>query len=281
MKLLTPHPATVSLSALRWRARAPRTALTATCIVLSVLGLRALLATPTATPVQRLIGAPDTSAVGGFAEGFARAYLSFAPSDPDARERRLQGYGFVDAASSPDDGGRVARRIIWTAALSSQKPSLDRRVVTVLADDGDRQWYLAVTVSRDRGGRLYVAGPPAVVGPPMVASTATSTPELEVEDATLRQAAERIVRHYLVAQRTDLVADLAPRAVVTTPRVPLRVADVVATTWVERPSRVAVSLVAAGPRGLRLTLRYELIVVRVAGRWLVRSIQVNPLDREE
>jgi Conjugative transposon protein TcpC len=272
--------ASVSVTAMRWRERAPRIALVATCVVLSTVGLRTVLGHAARVPVRPLATTASSTSVDGFAEAFARSYLSFSPRDPDARDRRLRAFGF-DAGALAADGDATPRAIVWSVAVASVARGRTGRVVTVLADDGHQDWYLAVTVSTDRAGRLSVVQPPAIVGSPAVSPAALAPPELEVDDSALKQVAERAVRHYLAGDRADLSADLAPRAAVTLPSVPVRVADVVSTTWVARPARLAVSVVAAARGGLRLTLRYELDVVRVAGRWLVRSVQVNPLDRED
>ena len=105
--------------------------------------------------------------------------------------------------------------------------------------------------------------------------------ELEVDGGGLRQVADRVVRHYLGGDRADLVADLTRDAFVTYPPVAMRIAEVSAITWVQRPSRIAVAVTAEGPERLRLALRYELQVVRLGGRWLVRGIELDPLQREE
>ncbi len=271
---------TVSMSMLRWRARVPRIALICTCVVLSTVGLRTSLGHKPPVASRSAAVTTSSTSVDGFAEAFTRTYLSFSPRDAAARERQLRAFGFDADGLSGDDGGNSPRTIAWSAPVASSPGGRGRRVVTILADDGHRRWYLAVTVTIDRTGRLAVVVPPALVGPPAVRSVAAVAPELEVDDPALTQVAVRAVRHYLAGERSDLVADLAPRAAVTLPSAPARVADVVAVTWVGRPSRVAVSVVAAAPGGLRLTLRYELDMVRVAGRWLVRCIQVNPLNRE-
>jgi hypothetical protein len=154
-------------------------------------------------------------------------------------------------------------------------------VVTVAVDDGAAMSYLAVTVGRDRGGRLFVTGAPALVGPPATATGASSDAEVEVDDSVLRDVVGRVVRHYVSGDRADLAADLDAGAKVTLPSDRLQVADVLATTWVTRPARVAVTVTARGAGGLLLTLRYELGVVLHGGRWLVSSVHVNPLYREE
>src|SRR3954465_8536346 len=122
-----------------------------------------------------------------------------------------------------------------------------------------------------RGGR----------GAPSARAGGVAPAELEGDDAGLRQVVERVVRHYLAGDRVDLAADLARGAALTMPTTPTRLVEVASTTWAARPNRVAAAITAAGPGSVRLDLRYELNVVRPGGRWLVRGIQVNPLDREQ
>jgi hypothetical protein len=249
-------------------------------MVLSLVGLRTMLGGGDAAPVARAFPTTGDGGLDGFAEGFARAYVAPPSSDPSARERALKAYGFAETSSalSATAGGV---RVRWATAVASERRAAGGRTVTVLLDDGRRSWYLAVPVSVDRAGRRFVPTAPALVGRPAVRSDALAQAELEVDDRDLRQVAERVVRHYLAGDRVDLAADLARGSVVTLPPAPTRLLDVGATTWVSRPTRIAVAVTASAPGGLRLALRYELRVVRAVDRWLVRGIQVNPLDREQ
>lgn len=275
--LVSGRSRSIPMNTLRWRARAPRLAFTSTCVILSLIGLRVALAGPSKPLAAPTSTVATTSDVDGFAEGFARAYLTVSPEDPGHRDRALKLYGFIadDAAI-----GTVATHVDWTSVVASESRPRGRRVVTVLADDGRRAWYLAVTVAVDRSGRRSIATAPALVGPPATRPDAVAPAEMEVDDRGLRQVAERVVRHFLAGDQADLAADLARGATVTTPPVATRLTSVEAITWVARPSRVAVAVTAAAPDHLRFSLRYELQVIRLGGRWLVREVQVNPLDRE-
>ncbi|HET6507395.1 MAG TPA: hypothetical protein VFG42_11460 [Baekduia sp.] len=246
---------------------------------MSLSGLRTAVGGDRGVATARTQTVAVDGSLDGFAEGFARAYVAPPSADPSGRERGLKAYGFVDGASAPANVDGI--RVRWSAVVASQARPGGGRTVTVLLDDGRRSWFLAVPVTVDRAGRRSVPSPPALVGPPAVRSDPVSSAELEVDDAELRQVVQRVVRHYLAGDRVDLAADLARGAVITVPPTPTRLADVDATTWVTRPSRVAVAISASGPEGVRLALRYELRVVRAGGRWLVRGIQVNPLDREQ
>jgi hypothetical protein len=269
----------VPISVLRWRARAPRVALIVCCSVLCLAGLRTIVAGGRAAPASPVQSKVFDGSLDGFAEGFARAYVASPAADTPKRDGDLKAYGFAETTSAPTSVAGI--RVRWSAAVASQPRAGGGRIVTVLIDDGRRDWYLAVPVMVDRAGRRFVPSPPALVGAPSVRTDAVAPAELEVEDAGLRQVVERVVRHYLAGDRVDLAADLARGAALTLPPTPMRLVDVASTTWAARPNRVAAAVTAAGPGSVRLDLRYELTVVRLGGRWLVRGIQVNPLDREQ
>ena len=163
--------------------------------------------------------------------------------------------------------------VSWTAVVGVASQSGRRSVVTVAAETSLGVLHLAVSVERDERGALSVAGTPALVGPPITAR-AKPRVEREVDDESLRAVAGRVVKNYLTRERDDLAADLAPGAVVSLPDLRLRVGSVDGVTWSGR--RVAVAVTARGRDGLRLALRYELVVVRRGGRWLVRTVHTNP-----
>ena len=122
---------------------------------------------------------------------------------------------------------------------------------------------------------MVVPAAPARVGPPLTATTAAGAVERDVEDAQLRAVCERVVRNYLAADLQDLQADLAPGARVSLPALRLRLRSVAEVTWAAA-SRVAVTVDAARPGGGVAALRYELAVSRSGGRWLVKSVVVDP-----
>ncbi|WCB95697.1 hypothetical protein DSM104299_04446 [Baekduia alba] len=272
-----PRARVVSISVLRWRARAPRVALITCCSILSLAGLRATLAKDAAAPTKATSSASSDDSLDGFAEAFARAFVAPATADPADRDRAMKAYGLPETASAAD-ASSAGIRVRWSTAVASQPRAGGGRMVTVLLDDGRRSWYLAVPVGVDRAGRRFVPSAPSLVGPPAVRASTVVPAELEVDDAQLREVAARVIRHYLAGDRVDLAADLARGAAVTLPPTRTRLVGVEATTWAARPTRVAVAITAAGPGGVRLSLRYELRVVHVGGRWLVRGIQVNPLS---
>jgi hypothetical protein len=240
--------------------------------VLALVGLKALAAPaeqpkPKGAPVAQRDLAAET-----FAEAFVRAYVSRDVDNPERRGRTLQRFGLPADAVVGDQGER-SETVRWSAVVSSARSSLGR-VVTVAAETDRRRLHLAVTVRRDEQGLLAVVALPAIVGPPPVAHETRPRLEDEVGDPALRAVASRVVKNYLARERDNLAADLARGAVVSLPEERLRLASIDGVTWSDR--RVAVGLTAETADGLRLSLRYELAVVRDAGRWLVRTVHVNP-----
>lgn len=262
----------------RLRGRAPRIALLTLAGVLSVAGVKSIVRPP-APPAAEARHAPVLDvAVLGLAQRFARAYLTWDPRHPDGRQAQLAAFGRAFDALSSDDLGTSPRSVSATTVVGDELLTARREVVTVAADDGATTTYLAVTVAKDAAGRPYVPAPPAIVGPPLTASTEPTPEEVEVGDPALRAVAARVVRNYLARDRSDLAADLSPASVVSLPPEALKVRSVDAITWAG-PRRVGVAVTAEGA-GLQLSLRYDLDLLLRGGRWLVRTIEVNPLDQE-
>lgn len=275
-------PGALSLSALRWRARAPRVAVCVTAVVLSTAGLRSVLdvrstaAVPArSSPVSNASASPAE----GVAELFARAYLS--GGDDQARAMTLQRLGFVDVPTASDRPGSSRTSVDWTTVLDATAPGRDAREVQVAAVSGEVMTVLDIIVRRDARGRWGVPQPPAVVGGPAPVRDRVAPPELEVEDKALVTTAGRFLRHYLAAESEDLAADLIAGATVTPPRTDLRVKAIEAVTWIRQPRLIAVAITARSSSGRQLALRYELPVVRASGRWLVAGVGNSPQpDRE-
>ncbi len=267
----------VSLRRVRWTARAPRIAAAGTCAVLSLLGLRSLL-TPEPTRVPQPAPPRPVTSAAAFAEGFARAYFTYDRDAPDRRDRALAAY-MPASQITADELPRRDERVVWSAVAATEPSGGRRLIVTVAVETTSAIRYLAVTVDRDGRGRLFIPSPPALVGPLPVAMEAAPPVEEEVDDAALRAVAARVVKNFLARERDDLVADLDPRAVVSLPHETMRLASVDGLTWTSG-RKVAVAVTASTADGLRLSLRYELGAVRRGGRWLVRTVHVNPAARE-
>lgn len=265
---------------IRAMTRAPRAAAMCASVVLVAVGLESLLVPPpSAAPVSPPTTAHDLGAA-AFAEAFARAYFTFDADTPELRERALARF-MPEGTALPSVGPpRRDESVQWSTVAAAVDAGVGRRRVTVVLHTSRTVRHISVTVARAERGVLFVDSPPAVVGAPLVAAEVQSAAEREVDDAQLRGVAVRVVKNYLAGERDDLAADLDPRAVVSLPETRFRVASTDSVTWTKADGRVAVAVTAVGVDGLRLALRYELEVVRRGGRWLVKTVHVNPAAKE-
>jgi hypothetical protein len=276
---------TVKLTTARRRARLPRRAVVVCAVVLSLLGARSLArgAPSAARPVPALSGVRTLSAASGFAEAFARAYLTWDALRPENHAVALAPFVGpdvdVDAGLPVPVSGRS--RVTWTATVGETATDPGRSVVTVaVAVDGDpRLRYLAVPVS-STGAGLAVADYPALVGRPAPAQAQGRSGD-DIDNPGLATVARRALANYLSGEVGNLQADLAPGAQLTPPAEHLALDDVVSLQWADRGrSRVSAVVVARNrTTDVAYTLRYELRVAR-RDRWYVAEIN-PPLARKE
>lgn len=260
----------------RLRVLLPRVALFVMIGVLSLAGLLGALE-PTASPrIATAAKATIDQGAQAFAEGFARVYLTADAARPERRESELAAY--LSDGLDPDGGHSLAhgsRAVNWTA-VEAERLRGRRHTITVAAQTAVGVVHLAVPVERDGRGLLYVADYPALVGPPATNTAADAPDEDEVEDPRLRDVVERALANYLAGEKRNLLADLAPEAVVSLPPRPLRLSSTLEIGWARRGRLVAVLVDAVDDERSRWTLRYELGVVK-RDRWYVRSLHVDPI----
>ncbi|HEY1357044.1 MAG TPA: conjugal transfer protein [Thermoleophilaceae bacterium] len=256
----------------RLAARLPRALIALCLLAMCAAGVRATLAPaePPGPPGRPSAGVDQ--AAEAFAEGFARAYLSWDPARPELRERAVAKY--LSDELDPTAGVEPARAqdVRWTAVVGVRRRD-DRQVVTVAAETDSGSYHVAVPVERDERGLFAVVAYPALVGPPPVGLDRPADDDLDVVDAGLRAVCERALRNYLAGDRADLLADLDADAVVSLPehRLELKAVDRLTRAG---PGRVGAELQASGA-GAVWTLRYELDLVR-RDRWYVRAISTDP-----
>ncbi len=259
-------------------ARAPGMLAVFALLLLAAVGVKATLA-PRATSAPAAgppaTGEPDLTEQ-GFAQAFARAYLSWDARQPDQHQRQVA--AFLSGSLDGDGGLRVPQRgqqqVLWTAAIQDRPDAHGDRMITVAAQTTRELLYVAVPVHRTPRGFLVVPRYPALVGPPVSDPGAAPVEERDVSDGALRAVAERAVTNYLAGQRANLLADLDPGAIVSLPTTVLDVRSVRSITKAAR-DRVAVEVAADGA-GSQWTLRYELAVVH-RDRWYVRAIEPDPV----
>jgi hypothetical protein len=243
-------------------------------------GLRATLsgpAQPVAAPAPPAPASIDRGAE-AFAEGFARVYLSWDAKDTSRREQALAPYlAGIDADGGLRPATDSSQQVLATSVIGSRRTAAGR-LVTLAVQTSARLVYLSVPVQRTADGSLAITAYPALVGPPATDDHAQPAEEDEVADGALVTVSERAVGNYLTGNNDNLLADLAPDAVVSLPSDPLKADQFAGVTWVVHGRRVAVAVRAVDRQRATWTLRYELEVVE-RDRWYVRSIQVDPTFR--
>jgi hypothetical protein len=249
---------------------------------------------PSAPMPERAPAHGQDLAAQGFAQLFARRYLTWEANDPEAHQRALApfvGDGMEsDAGLQPPSGGE--EQVQWTEVVQERAGAAGVRVYTVAVQtDTAGLEYLTVSVARASDGALELAGYPAFVGAPAsapgnaaaAAAAATTTGGTttgrlrEVTDPALQTVVERALRNYLAGSGAELAADLTSDARVSLPVQALSLEAVQHVDWSpEGGGAVSAIVVAQDGRGARYTLAYALDVVRVGGRWEVAAIQMDP-----
>jgi hypothetical protein len=215
-----------------------------------------------------------------FATVFARRYMTWNAAAPAEHADGLA--AFVNTATDPDLGlGQPARgseRVVSAEIVQADRVGPGEHAYTVELDTGRPSLtYLSVDVVHAAGGARQLGRYPALVGPPLVAPATTLDGRSvgPISDRSLSAVVGRGLRNYLAGSHTNLAADLAPAAVVSTPADPLTV-DQIGQPRVAPDGGVLTTVVAHDSRQTSFTLTYEMDVTRTAGRWLIAAIQTDP-----
>jgi len=269
-----------SVRQMRVLARAPRLLVVTLAVVLVLAGLRTAVFGAPAPQIQRIYE-PANNDVGeeGFAEAFARAYLSWSGSqDIEAYDHSLAAYNPQFAEDSGVQQPNSRQQVMWSRVVENEPSALKgSRIVTVelQLSPGDRTCYLAVPVNRAQDGALAVTTWPSFVGAPAV-QTAPTAPDLAtVTEPTLITVVTRAITNYLAGDQSDLEADLAPSAQVTYPIQQLAVTGPPVSVQSTGPGGVLVTVRATDAHGASYMLTYEM-GVELTERWYVDSIEVIP-----
>ncbi len=260
----------------------PRVLLAGASIVGLLASVRLAIAPPgPAAPVMERAAAPGRDlAAEGFAQLFARRYLTWEASEPEARQRGLSGFAgtSIEAGFGLQAPASGEERVQWTEVVQEREAASGERVYTVAAQtDTAGLVYLAVAVRRTTAGALQMAGYPAFVGPPASGPASLAGGLREVGEPALRTVVERALRNYLAGSGSELDADLSERARVSLPSLPLALETMPRLDWSEEGNDGVVATVQArDANGARYTLAYDLDVVQVAGRWEIAAIEMDP-----
>jgi hypothetical protein len=273
---------TRSLWRIRLARELPRYLLCGASIVGLLASARFAIAPPrAAAPVRISPSAPSRDlAAEGFAQLFARRYLTWEANDPEVHQRALAafvGQGMeADAGLQPPAAGE--QQVQWTAVVQERVATAGERIYTIATQTNTAGLlYLTVGVVRRPGGALALAGYPAFVGPPAAGPADVAEGLREVHEPALETVVARALRNYLAAAGGELAADLSSGAQVSLPVQALSLEAVLRLDWSpEGGDAVSAVVQAQDARGTRYTLTYELDVVRDAGRWEIAAIQMDP-----
>jgi hypothetical protein len=278
-----------------WRVRLvrelPRVLLLSVALAGLAASARYAIAPPRpSAPARTRPQAPSRDlAAEGFAQLFARRYLTWEANDPEAHQRALAAY--LGAGMEPGAGLAPPvtgeERVLWAEVVQERTGAPGERVYTVAAQtDTDGLVYLAVSVARvgasagtggGGGGVLELAGYPAFVGAPAAGPGLGEGDLREVTDPALRTVVERALRNYLADSPAELAADLTSAARVSLPAQALSLESVQRLDYSpEGGQALSATVQAQDARGARYTLAYVLDVARVAGRWEIAAIQMDP-----
>jgi hypothetical protein len=214
----------------------------------------------------------------GFASLFARAYLTWDSTDPEAHRLALAPFLGPslepEAGSQPPESGE--QRVIWTQVVQASATRSGRLYTVAVQTDTSGLLYLTVPVTRTPYGALALVGYPAFVGAPAFTSAVLATHLSEVEDPALITVTTRSLRNYLSRSGTELAADLIANAQVSLPGAPLVLDSLQSLRWSSFDRSVIAVVQAHDERNARYTLAYEIDIASVGGRWEVSAIQTNP-----
>jgi Conjugative transposon protein TcpC len=271
--------ATHSLRRVRFSSQITRHLVHAAAIAGLVASARFVLLPPAVPPPHAPAGLRVDPAAAGFAELFARRYLTWDARHPDQHAASLA--PLVGTAMDPDAGLRIpvagGERVSWSSVVQERSGSAGERVYTVAAEtDTAGLLYLSVGVARDRDGRLVLSRYPSFVGGPAVDSARPAATGAQVQDPSLSAVVQRALANYLAGSAANLAADLAPGARVTDPTLALALQRVLDLRWSPGGGAVQAAIDAQDARGADFTLSYELDVELAQDRWEISAIQMDP-----
>lgn len=267
-----------------WRLRLgqelPRRLLHAAAAAGLIASIRFAIAPPRPhVPQPAPVSKPPDLAAEGFATQFARAYLTWQTSDPEARREALE--PFLGAALAPEAGTEAptqgSERVTYAQVVEEREPRPHLHVCSIAVQtDKGGLLYLDVPVLHRPRGELALAGYPAFVGAP---AAAPAKPVLsggsEVQDPGLRTVIARALANYLAPAPNDLAADLAPAAEVSPPQQGLELETLQSLTWAMNGRTVVAQVAVVGANESHFTLAYEVGVINVRGRWEIASIEAS------
>jgi Conjugative transposon protein TcpC len=273
--LLTTH----SLRRVRLSSQITRHLVHAAAIAGLIASARFAIFPPAVPRAPMLAGVRADPAAAGFAELFARRYLTWDSRHPDQHGASLA--PLVGATADPDAGLRIPvageQHVSWASVVQERGGSAGERVYTVAAQtDTAGLLYMSVAVARRSDGRLALSRYPSFVGSPAVDSARPDATGAPVQDPALAAVVQRALGNYLAGSAANLAADLLPGARVADPTLPLSLQRVLDLRWSPGGGAVQAAVDAQDARGADFTLSYELDVGLAQDRWEISAIQMDP-----
>jgi Conjugative transposon protein TcpC len=255
-------------------------------VVLVLRGLASVMdrrAAPAPARAPKAVASPawPDDPARAFAADFARAYLSYSPTDPGASAKALQPFVTPQLASAvvPQYGMHAARETVGSITVA-RTVRLDgtHALVTVAATVNGQSRYLTVPVARDGHGGLVVSDLPSFAAPPPRAAVPDQLTQAvpASEQGALQDVVSRFLRAYLGDDSGSLTYLVPPGTQVGAVAEKLQLVQVdslaLAAPPVGRERVVVASVSARDPAsGATFELQYRLRLVLV-DRWLVASV---------
>jgi hypothetical protein len=271
---------TQSMRRVRLARELPRYLLQATAVAGLLASARFAIAPP--KPVIAPAWNPGAGLVDrpaeGFASLFARRYLTWNSSDPEAHRLALAPY--LNSSMEGDAGlqppERGAQQVQWTQVVQARATTAGGHLYTIAVQtDAAGLLYLTVNVVREVGGNLALGGYPAFVGAPASAPAIPAAQLREVEDSALTTVVTRALRNYLARAESELDADLSADAHVSLPQTALALRSLDSLGWSPDGRSVLAIVRARDGHGALYTFAYELDVLSSAGRWEISAIEMG------
>jgi hypothetical protein len=274
-------------------ARFGRAVLWLLIAVLLIRGLADVLepnrpAAPVAAPAEAPAAWPDEDAK-AFAAQFSRAYLTYAPRDPEASADAIRAFAAPELATAiaPEYDERTRAQAVAAATVARSVALDDGRAlvtVAVAVEGAPDPLYLTVPVARDDAGGLVVSDLPSFAAAPARATVTepAGDPLPSAEREQIEPVVSRFLQAYLAGDAAAMEY-LVPAGTTITAPAPGHELEGVASLSLASPAKGDERLVLASVRarqvesGAIFSLRYRLLLERGEDRrWYVAAVNTAP-----
>jgi Conjugative transposon protein TcpC len=228
---------------------------------------------------------PDQATL-AFAERFARAYLSFAPTSPDSHARSVAPFLIDGLQSEPGldvTDAVAAQRVETTTIAGTERLDRTHALVTVaatLSEPRQSTLQLAVPVGRDRHGGLAVYDYPSLSAAARRADVEPPerTPIDPEDEPAIEDVVERFLRAYVAGKSDDLAFLVPPGTAHDALEARLQLDELIDLAGLTEPRgrrrTVLAEVRIADPNtGATYLMSYRLTLLR-RDRWYVAAVNV-------